>query len=53
MNQEDSAVPLRRQGKEAGVKASHEIRAALLSVVSLSLPCAIDNLSHRSGIHLT
>lgn len=37
MNQQDSAAPLHRQGKEAEVKVSHGIRAALLSMVSLSL----------------
>lgn len=53
MNQQDSAVPLHRQEKEAGGKVSHAIRALLLSMVSVSLHCAIDHLSHRSGIHLT
>lgn len=37
MSQQHSAAPLHRQGKEAEVKVSHEIRAALLSIVSLSL----------------
>lgn len=53
MNRQDSAAPLNRQEKEAGVKVSHEIRAALLSMVSLSSHFATDHLSHRSGIHVT
>lgn len=53
MNQQHSASPLHKQEEEAGVKVSHEIGGALLSVVILSLHCAMDRLSHRSGIHLT
>lgn len=34
MSQQESAVSLDRQEKEAEVKASHEIRAVLLSVVT-------------------
>lgn len=37
MNQQHSVPPLYSQGKEAEVKKSHKIRAALLSMVSLSL----------------
>lgn len=37
MNPQDSAAPLHRQGKEAQVKVSHKIRAALLSMITLSL----------------
>lgn len=53
MNQHNSASPLHRKKKESGMRVSHDVRAASLSVVSVSSHCAIDHLSHTSGIHLT
>lgn len=53
MNQQDSASPLHCKEKESRMRVSHDIRAASLSVVSVSLHCAIDHLSHTGGIHLT